>query len=121
MAVVLLIFLNVFEGLVVVDVYLAIDMIPLLASVVVTADPHLAVEELLILLKVHLLAIVAILLLVVSRCAQIAEPEGLIVRILLARPEASRLSAIRYILFGTNNVFAASQLLLGCLLYTWLF
>jgi hypothetical protein len=71
---------------------------------------------LLIFLKVHLLAIVTVLLLIVCLSAHIAQPEGLVVRVLLAGPETIGLISFRYILFRAYNVFTASEFLLGRLL-----
>ena len=91
---------------IIVDEYLTVNVIPLLA--LVTADPLFAVEELLVFLEVHLLAVVTVLLLVVCLRAHIAQPEGLVVRILLAGPETIGLISCRYILFRADNIFTAS-------------
>ena len=85
-------------------------MIPLLALVIVAADPLLAVEYGFVLLEVHLLAVVAVLPLVICLRAHVAQPEGHVVRILLPRPEARRLSTIRHILLRADDVLATSQL-----------
>lgn len=91
-------------------------MIPLVALFVVAADPLLAIEDLLVFLKIHLLAIVAVLLLVVGLGALITQPKGLIVWVLLARPETRGLGSIRHVLFRANYVFTPSQVQLGHLL-----
>lgn len=96
--------------------YLTLYVIPLLAFGVVAADPLFAVEDFLVFLEVHLLAIVTVLLLDVCLCAHIAKPECLVVRVLLARPETIGLIACGHILLGADHVFAAPQLLLGRLL-----
>lgn len=108
--------MDVSECLIIIDLDLTIYVIPLLALVVVTADPLLAIEDLLVFFKVDLLAIVTVLLLVVCLCAHITQPEGLVVRVLLSGPETIGLIAIGHILLGADNVFTASQLLLGRLL-----
>lgn len=101
-----LIILDVSNSFIIVDEYLTVNVIPLLA--LVTADPVFAVEELLVFLEVHLLAVVTVLLLVVCLRAHIAQPEGLVVWILLAGPETIRLISCRYILLRADNIFTAS-------------
>jgi hypothetical protein len=107
LAVVKLIFINIFERLILVNNYLTLNVVPLAATGIVTANPLLSIEQLLSLIKVDLLAIVAILLLVVSLGAQVAQPKGFVVRVLLSGPESWGLSAVRYILFGAYDVFTS--------------
>ena len=108
--------MDVFESLIIIDEYLTIDVIPLFALVVITANPLLPVEELLVFLEVHLLAIVTVLAIVVCLSAHIAQPEGLVAIVLPAGPETIGLISCRYILFRADNVFTPSDFLLGRLL-----
>lgn len=107
LAVVKLIFINIFERLILVNNYLTLNVVPLAAPGIVTANPLLSIEQLLSLIEVDLLAIVAILLLVVSLGAQVAQPKGFVVRVLLSGPESWGFSAVRYILFGAYDVFTS--------------
>jgi len=111
-----LIISDVFESLIIINEYLTIDVIPFIALGVVTADPILAIEELLVFLEVHLLAIVTEMPFVVCLSAYIAQPEGLVAIVLLAGPETIGLISCRYVLFRADNVFTPSEFLLGRLL-----
>jgi hypothetical protein len=66
-------------------------MVPLLASLVITPNPLLAIDQLVVFFEVDLLAEVTKLLLIVGRRASVTKPEELVVGVLLTLPEAIRL------------------------------
>jgi hypothetical protein len=108
--------LDVFESLIIIDEDFTINVIPLVALGVIAANPLFPVEELLVFLEVHLLAIVTVLSIVICLSAHIAQPEGLVTIVLPAGPETIGLISCRYILFRAYNVFTPSEFLLGRLL-----
>ena len=108
--------MDVFESLIIIDEDFTINVIPLVALGVIAANPLFPVEELLVFLEVHLLAIVTVLAIVVCLSAHIAQPEGLVAIVLLAGPETIGLISCRYVLFRADNVFTPSEFLQGRLL-----
>lgn len=100
----------IFERFIVFDEDLTLDMIPLVAPYIFAAYPLLSIKDLLVLLKINLFAVIAVLALVVGHSAYIAQPEGLVVRVLLHRPESGGLTAIRHVLLWADNVLATFQM-----------